>query len=110
MTTEQKNKILENAYIPQEWWENCFITEDEMIFTPLFDEEGVVTKTGEQVHAEWLANKDKPVEPEITDKEKIQALEEQVVVLNDELTSTNLYMTDLELELMTLKATLNPEQ
>lgn len=110
MTQEQKNEILQNAYIPEEWWENCFVTDDEMIFTPLFNETGEITKTGEQVYTEWLENKDKPVEPEITDKEKIQALEEQVVVLNDELTSTNLYMTDLELELFELKALVNTPQ
>lgn len=103
MTIEQKNQILENAYIPQEWWEDCFITEDKMIFTPLFDEDGVITKTGTEVHAEWLANKDKPPVVEETDKEKIARLEGEVVALNDEVMMTNIYMTDLELTVFELQ-------
>lgn len=97
MTLEQRNEILENAYIPEEWREHCFITEEEMIFTPLFNEDGEMIKTGEQVYTEWMENKDKPVEPVETPEQKIKRLESEVEALNSELTATNQYMTDLEL-------------
>lgn len=103
MTEEQLQKLID-ANIPEEWRENCFITEDGMIFTPRFDEDGEMTATGEQVHKEWLEAKENPVEPEETPEEKISALKGQVASLEEEVMTTNQYVTDLELELFELKA------
>lgn len=99
MTAEQKNQILENAYIPQEWWENCFITEDEMIFTPLFNEEGLVTKTGEQVHAEWLANKENPPVPEPTEIEVLQQENKMLKAQVEALSATSDFHEELIAEM-----------
>lgn len=105
MTEEQLQKLID-ANIPEEWREHCFITEEDMIFTPRFNEDGEMVATGEEAHQEWLEAKDKPAAPEITDKEKIQVLEGQVTSLEGELMTTNQYVTELELELFEIKASL----
>ena len=107
--TEEKLQKLIDANIPEEWREHCFITEDGMIFTPRFDEEGEMVATGEEAYKQWLEAKDNPVEPEITDKEKIATLEGQVSSLESELMFTNQYVTDLELELFEIKASLQAQ-
>lgn len=40
--------------IPENWWPDCYVTEDGMIFTPVFDDAGVMTKTGEQAYTDWF--------------------------------------------------------
>ena len=109
MTSEQL-EILINANIPEDWREHCFITEDGMIFTPQFNEDGELIKNGEASYNEWLEAKDKPVEPTITPEEKISELEGQVVSLEEEVMVTNQYVTDLELELFELKTMLMTQQ
>lgn len=52
-----REKILKRAYIPEEIFDMCYITEKNMIFTPHFTEEGVMNKTGEEVYKEWISNK-----------------------------------------------------
>lgn len=64
---------LRSANIPESWWEKCYITADGMIFTPQFNENGEITKTGEQAYNEWIANKDKVVPPTLDDR--VKALE-----------------------------------
>lgn len=81
MTQEEKNEILEKAYIPEEMWADCFITEDGMIFTPRFNEDGEKLAIGEEIYNEWLANKDKPVIPKPTPEERAFALEQQLADL-----------------------------
>lgn len=85
MTTKQRNEILENA-CPQEWWESCYIAEDNMIFTPRFDEEGNELANGEQVYNEWIDQNNKSPEPskmEVLEK-KVAELEEEKELLNKE--------------------------
>ena len=55
MTDEQK-EILIKANIPESWWDNCYITEEKMIFTPLYDLETrvIMLKTGKEVYEGWL--------------------------------------------------------
>lgn len=96
MTEEQLQKLID-ANIPEEWREHCFITEDGMIFTPRFNEEGEMVATGEEAYNAWLEAKNNPITPEISDKEKIANLEEQVETLKQELLSTNQYIADLEI-------------
>lgn len=96
MTEEQLQKLID-ANIPEEWREHCFITEDGMIFTPRFNEEGEMVATGEEAYNAWLEAKNNPIVPEISDKEKIANLEEQVATLKQELLSTNQYIADLEI-------------
>jgi len=68
------NDILSKAGIPESWWPNCYITTDEMIFTPQFDKSGNLVKTGEQEYNEWVANKDKTIlQPTLDDR--VKALE-----------------------------------
>lgn len=109
MNIELKNEILEKANLPQSWWDDCFITEDEMIFTPNFDEEGVMVATGEEVHKQWLEAKENPVEPEPSPEEKITILKEQVDSLKEEVMTTAQYVTDLKLELFKLRTLLQAE-
>lgn len=106
VTKRTKQQILEEAYIPKEWWNVCYITKEEMIFTPLFDEEGRLISNGEKVYQDWLYNKEHPKPTPPTKEEQINGLQNQVVVLESELTLTNVYMTDLELEVMELKSML----
>lgn len=81
------NDILSKAGIPESWWPNCYITTDEMIFTPQFDSSGTITKTGEQAYNEWLINKDKPPQPSETD-----LLKAKIAMLESSLAATQLYM------------------
>ena len=106
---KEQLEILINANIPEEWHNDCFITEDGMIFTPSFNEEDEVIKTGEEVYKEWLEAKDAPVIEEEKPEEKIASLENQVTSLQDELQITNQYVTDLELELFELKTMLTAQ-
>ena len=43
-------EILRNAFIPESEWENCYISDDGMIFTPRYDDNGDMVKTGEQAY------------------------------------------------------------
>lgn len=82
MIDEQKKlEILEKANIPQEWREHCYVTESEMIFTPRFDEEGVMLVDGEQSYKEWIEQKENPIEAEPTTDEKVVLLEQQLADL-----------------------------
>ena len=58
---EEQIKLLINIGVSSVDIENCFITKDGKIFTPLKDEDGNVLKKGEQIYREWLANKDKSI-------------------------------------------------
>ncbi len=50
------NKILDDANIPESWQPNCYISSDNMIFTPQFDTSGAMVKTGEHAYNEWLVS------------------------------------------------------
>ncbi len=54
-----EEKLME-ANIPVSWWPDCYAAEDGTIFTPAFEDTGVMSKTGEQVYQDWLAVKDQP--------------------------------------------------
>lgn len=61
-----KNKILEEAYIPEEEWEFCYISEDGLIFRPIYDRDTQeMLETGKEYYDRYMANKDNPVEPPI---------------------------------------------
>lgn len=47
--------ILADANIVKEWWPDCYITDDGMIFTPNFDDSGAMTTTGQEAYDAWLA-------------------------------------------------------
>lgn len=81
MTQEERLEILENAYIPEEWREHCYITEEKMIFTPRFNEEGDMLVNGEQAYNGWLEQKDKPIIQEPTAEERAIILEQQLADL-----------------------------
>ena len=38
-------EILKNAFIPESEWDNCYISDDGMIFTPRYDDKGIMLKT-----------------------------------------------------------------
>ncbi|MFT8350104.1 hypothetical protein [Clostridium saccharoperbutylacetonicum] len=50
--TDNQKEILTQANIPIEWWDNCYITDTNMIFTPLLDEKENILKTGTEVYNE----------------------------------------------------------
>lgn len=90
MEEDVRYETLKNANIPSEWMDHCFIADGDVIFTPIFDECGVMVKTGKVNYDEWLANKDKPPIVEPTDAEKISNLFQRITQLeseNAELTS-----------------------
>lgn len=71
MNEEIKQKLVD-ANLPEAWHEHCFITEDGMIFTPTFNEDGTVKKTGEQVYNEDYLN------PPAPPKTELELLKEQL--------------------------------
>lgn len=80
MTEERLQKLID-ANIPEEWREHCFITEEGVIFTPRFDEEGTMLVDGEQSYKEWVEQKENPIEAEPTTDEKVVLLEQQLADL-----------------------------
>lgn len=56
-------ELLKQANIPESWWPNCYIADNDMIFTPVFDDAGSMIKTGNQAYQEWLQVKDNPPAP-----------------------------------------------
>lgn len=65
---------LKEAGIAPEYWEDCYIDADGMIFTPATDENGEIIKNGAQVYNEWVQNvgADTPAAP--TTEESVAAL------------------------------------
>ena len=43
-------EILINANIPSDWWEYCYISNNNQIYTPIFDIENKIIKTGEEYY------------------------------------------------------------
>lgn len=37
-------EILKNAFIPESEWDNCYISDDGMVFTPRYDDKGIMLK------------------------------------------------------------------
>lgn len=48
--------MLKNANIREEDFDRCYITDDDMIFTPIKTIEGELVKTGEQLYNEDYLN------------------------------------------------------
>ena len=68
------NEILKAAFVPESEWENCYITEDSMIFTPLYDDSGYMLKTGEQAYNDYITAIANPPIPSPTLQEQINAM------------------------------------
>ena len=67
-------EILRNAFIPESAWEDCYISDDGMIFTPRYDDSGDMLKTGEQAYNEYISAISNPSTPEPTEQEQINAM------------------------------------
>ena len=72
--------------------ENMRIETEHGIFTPTYEYEDFdivtqtyenfkIVKTADEVYQEYLENKDKPVEPQLTVEEEIKALKEENSIL-----------------------------
>ena len=82
------NEILKAAFVPESEWENCYITEDSMIFTPLYDDSGYMLKTGEQAYNEYISAISNPTTPEPTEQEQINAmLMREIAILKGQVTA-----------------------
>ena len=68
------NETLKAAFVPESEWENCYITEDSMIFTPLYDDSGYMLKTGEQAYNDYITAIANPPIPSPTLQEQINAM------------------------------------
>ncbi len=67
-------EILKKAFIPESEWENCYISDDGMIFTPRYDDNGDMVQTGEQAYNEYInALENQPIS-EPTEQEQINAM------------------------------------
>ena len=73
--------ILKKANIPESWWPNCHITEDGMIFTPVFDDAGAMTKTGEQAYENWLQHKPNTDMTPMPIDQRVAAIEDAITEL-----------------------------
>lgn len=69
-----KTEILKKAFIPESEWDNCYISDDGMIFTPRYDNNGNMVKTGEQAYNEYISAISNPTTPEPTEQEQINAM------------------------------------
>ena len=67
-------EILKKAFIPESEWENCYISDDGMIFTPLYDDNGGMVQTGEQAYNDYITAIANPTIPEPTEQEQINAM------------------------------------
>ena len=67
-------EILKNAFIPESEWDNCYISDDGMIFTPRYDDKGIMLKTGEQAYSEYMEALENPPTSEPTEQEQINAM------------------------------------
>lgn len=67
-------ELLKAAFIPEQEWANCYISEDGMIFTPRYDEREEMTQTGEQAYLEYIQETAHPPAAEPTEQEQINAL------------------------------------
>lgn len=67
-------EILKNAFIPESEWDNCYISDDGMIFTPRYDDNGDMVKTGEQAYNEYISATSNSPTPEPTEQEQINAM------------------------------------
>lgn len=81
-------EILRNAFIPESEWENCYISNDGMIFTPKYDDNGDMVKTGEQAYNEYIeALENQPIS-EPTEQEQINAmLMREIAILKGQVTA-----------------------
>jgi chitodextrinase len=59
----ETQEILRQANIPEDWWENCYITEDGEICTPVFSEEGELILTGEESYQKIISQPETPPAP-----------------------------------------------
>lgn len=46
----ENEKILSELFIPKEWWDKCYIADNGQVYTPIFDLNGNITKTGEEYY------------------------------------------------------------
>lgn len=81
-------EILKRAYIPESEWENCYISDDGMIFTPRYDDNGDMVQTGEQAYNEYInALENQPIS-EPTEQEQINAmLMREIAILKGQVTA-----------------------
>lgn len=42
--------VFEMASIPPGVWDMCYISDDGLIYTPIFDDDGNIVKTGKQMY------------------------------------------------------------
>ena len=67
-------EILKKAFIPESEWDNCYISDDGMIFTPRYVDNGDMVQTGEQAYNEYInALENQPIS-EPTEQEQINAM------------------------------------
>ncbi len=67
-------ELLKAAFIPESEWDNCYISDDGMIFTPRYDDNGDMVQTGEQAYSEYMEALENPPTSEPTEQEQINAM------------------------------------
>lgn len=67
-------ELLKAAFIPEREWKYCYISENGMIFTPRYDDYGVMTQTGEQAYHEYMTVSTASPVSAATPQEQINAM------------------------------------
>ena len=62
---------LKEAGIDSKYWDECYITPDGTIFTPVIDESGNVLKSGTAAYNEWIESSNIPDVPMPTLQEQM---------------------------------------
>ena len=81
-------EILKNAFIPESEWDNCYISDDGMIFTPRYDDKGDMVQTGEQAYNDYREALENPPVSEPTEQGQINAmLMREIAILKGQVTA-----------------------
>ena len=67
-------ELLKAAFIPESEWDNCYISDDGMVFTPRYDDNGDMVQTGEQAYNDYREALENPPVSEPTEQEQINAM------------------------------------
>lgn len=74
-----KNRILEEAYVPEKEWDLCYIDENGLIYRPIYNRKtGELLETGKAYYERYMASKDKPVELPVDKMEVLQKENKQL--------------------------------
>ncbi|AQS09696.1 hypothetical protein CLOBY_18270 [Clostridium saccharobutylicum] len=71
--TEEQKQILLDLEVKEEEMQNYYFSEDKGLFTPSYDKDNNMIKTGEEVYKDYIDSMNNPVTPQPTADEILRA-------------------------------------